>query len=408
MADYINVLNRAASLDSAPAFEPYTGVRLWYDDEHYYFAGNESGRVMEADQPWATEAMANSILSSISGFRYQPFEAGSALLDMEAELGDGVNVGGVYSLLASVNTTFGAMTSSDLSAPSEEEVDNEYPYKPKQQRELERSFRRVYSEIAKTDEEIRLSVFGPDSQLSQLSVTVGEISASVSGLGDQYSELALTVDGFTVTDQSGTTRIKGSSIETETLYVDAAHISGKLTADQIQADDLRVNAANIEGTLTANQVQLTGSISWSDLGSDVQSEINNAGGISSSQARTLITNTLVSSPTIAGGRFYDIRQEAYITMEASNGAGHRYGDLQFYQGSSCVFNIHSDNTLSDFDPDAGGSVRVTLNTLAGPLLAAVSQYNGEFWSNAIKPQGTWDFEDANVTGLTHTYVPVWG
>lgn len=286
MADYINVLNRAASLDSAPAFQPYTGVRLWYDDEHYYFAGDESGRVLEQEQPWATQAMANSILASISGFAYQPFEAGTAQLDMEAELGDGVNVGGVYSLLAEVNTTFGAMCASDLAAPSEEEVNHEYPYKPKQQRQMERSFRQVYSLIEKTDSAIRLMVVDEIEGLeSELEQTAAGFSLSVSELNGKYSALALTVDGFTVTDQSGTTRIKGSSIETETLYVDAAHING---------------------TLTANQVQLTGSISWSDLGSDVQNEINNAGGYSKSQIKTFINESLVASPNIAGATFYDL------------------------------------------------------------------------------------------------------
>ena len=29
MADYTNVLKRTAALEYGPAFEPYTGVKLW-------------------------------------------------------------------------------------------------------------------------------------------------------------------------------------------------------------------------------------------------------------------------------------------------------------------------------------------------------------------------------------------
>lgn len=138
MADHINVLNRAVSLDTYPAFAPYTGVRLWYDDEHAFFAGDETGRVLEADCPWATQAIADSILASVSGFVYRPFTAQTTLLDPAAELGDAVNVGGVYSVLADINTTFDAMYASDIGAPAEEEIDHEYPYLTKQQREMNR------------------------------------------------------------------------------------------------------------------------------------------------------------------------------------------------------------------------------------------------------------------------------
>ena len=158
MPGTINVLNRAVSLDTAPKFEAYTGVRLWYDDEQFFFAGDETGRVLEADNPWATQSMAESVLASISGYSYQPFEAGSAILDPAAELGDGVNVGGVYGPLASITTRFDAMCASDISAPADEEIDHEYPYLSPAEREYKRNKARTYSLISKTSEEIRLEV----------------------------------------------------------------------------------------------------------------------------------------------------------------------------------------------------------------------------------------------------------
>ena len=159
MSGIINILNHAVSLDFSPAFAPFTGVRLWYDDEQYFFAGDETGRVLEADNPWATQAMAESVLASISGYSYQPFEAGSAILDPAAELGDGVNVGGVYGPLASITTRFDAMCAADIAAPADEEIDHEYPYLSPAEREYKRNKARTYSLISKTSEEIKLEVY---------------------------------------------------------------------------------------------------------------------------------------------------------------------------------------------------------------------------------------------------------
>lgn len=178
MPGTINVLNRAVSLDTAPKFEAYTGVRLWYDDEQFFFAGDETGRVLEADNPWATQAMAESVLASVSGYSYQPFEAGSAILDPAAELGDGVNVGGVYGPLASITTRFDAMCAADIAAPADEEIDHEYPYLSPAEREYKRNKARTYSLISKTSEEIRLEVHklqeNTELSLEEMEKTFGE------------------------------------------------------------------------------------------------------------------------------------------------------------------------------------------------------------------------------------------
>ena len=189
MPGTINILNRAVSLDTAPKFEAYTGVRLWYDDEQFFFAGDETGRVLEADNPWATQAMAESVLASISGYSYQPFEAGSAILDPAAELGDGVNVGGVYGPLASITTRFDAMCAADIAAPADEEIDHEYPYLSPAEREYKRNKARTYSLISKTSEEIRLEVHSlrtsTDLALKELSK---EMDEELDWLSDEFTE----------------------------------------------------------------------------------------------------------------------------------------------------------------------------------------------------------------------------
>ena len=94
MSDSVNVLNRASAIDTAPTLSAFTGVKLWLDNTNFVFSGNENGRVLEADFPWATQEIADNVLASIVGFEYQPFSAQNALLNPAAELGDGVSVGG--------------------------------------------------------------------------------------------------------------------------------------------------------------------------------------------------------------------------------------------------------------------------------------------------------------------------
>ena len=136
--DRVYVGRKLSEFESSPAFEPVTKVILWYDDESSYAAGDDGGRVLELTCPWATQAMAENILASVSGFVYRPFSGTGALLDPAAELGDAVTVNGVYSMLANMDTNFDALCLSDISAPADEEVDHEYPYQSPQGRELRR------------------------------------------------------------------------------------------------------------------------------------------------------------------------------------------------------------------------------------------------------------------------------
>lgn len=138
MSECINLGSKAMTLETAPAFAPYTGVLLWYDEENAFRAGDETGRVLEAECPWATQQMANDMLAAVAGYAYQPFTAAGAILDPAAELGDAVYVGGICSVLASINTTFDAMCAADIGAPADEEIDHECPYTSPTERKLRR------------------------------------------------------------------------------------------------------------------------------------------------------------------------------------------------------------------------------------------------------------------------------
>ena len=202
MSDKVWIGQNAMSLEMSPAFEVFTGVRLWYDDEQYFFAGDETGRVLEADNPWATQEMADHMLASIAGFAYQPYAAAGAVLDPAAELGDAVTVGGVYGQLAAIDTRFDALMVSDILAPGEKEVDHEYPYLSRAEREYKRNKARTYSLISKTSEEIRLEVHSlrtsTDLALEELSKEMDEelgwLSGEFTETLKQYSTIVQTAE----------------------------------------------------------------------------------------------------------------------------------------------------------------------------------------------------------------------
>ena len=101
----------------------------------------------------------------------------------------------------------------------------------------------------------------------------------VDGTDDKYTELKTTVDGVTITDQSGTTKIKGSSIETDSIDTDA---------------------------IRADQVNLTGAITWSDLSAAAQQRVDSGKGDDNPSyiKSSYIDSAKIVSPHIYGGDLY--------------------------------------------------------------------------------------------------------
>lgn len=207
-------------------YKPVSRVTLLVDDENSLTAGDDTGMEITASCPHATQAMVNSLLAAMKGYRYQAYEAGAANIDPAAELGDGVTVCGIYSPLSKLSDD--GRGYADISSPGEMEMEDEYPSDGYISQEFNRKIAETRSLITKTSEEIMLKVEGIDGK---------------------YTEVKTTLDGLTVTDPSGTTKIKGSSIET-----------GSIAANSISADKLN----------------LTGAITFGDLDANAQNRINTA------------------------------------------------------------------------------------------------------------------------------------
>lgn len=389
MPGTVNVFNMARSLDVSPSFSPFTGVRLWYDDETYYFAGDETGRVLEADMPWATQEMAESILASVSGYEYQPFTAQTAIIDPLAELGDGVSVGGVYGPLAIINADFGSMFSAEIGAPQDEEIDHEYPYLSGHERKFNRQIAQTRSLITKTADSIQLEVKALSEELewshTSLKLNDEKIELAVSGkIGEEEANslISQAMDSIelSVSSSEGSTTLKltGGGVE--------------LSSDTVE---LSVKAVNINGQLNVDQLNIDGAITFDHLSPKVTNAMGD--GLTEDDVTTLITGELVSSPNIQGANYWSEDKNTWMNLlsasETSTGIG---GGIEVEASGVTLFSVIRDAYLS----------------------ATLTAYNTDFLqvtsTGKIYPLGSWDFQFADVSGLDGvgggdvTVTPVWG
>lgn len=324
--------------DFAPGIEskPITKVELLDENGDIVgVAGTDSGKTLTAQNPDGTNEMAQAILAKVSGYTHIGYEGQNAMLDPAAEIGDAVTVSGHYVPIVSTDSTFDSLLAVNISAPDADELDDEYPYKSKTQRQIERNMAVTRSLITKSAEEINLEIQGVD----------GRVSA-----------IQLTLDGVTVTGSDGVTRINGGKIE-----------ANSVTAAQIDATNLKVAAANITGTLTASQIQAS-SIYVGDLadGSSYATKtyVQNNAGLSASEVddaiATYIDGTSITAESLRG-RTVDLLASATQSIGSielvytSTGYGMSintdYGGVQISSGGN-VFISSVHNTRLQLDEDA--------------------------------------------------------
>lgn len=372
-------------METSPAFAPFSKVIAWYDDEHAFMAGDDTGRTLEVDLPFATQAIVDEMLERIKGYAYQPWNGYSAILDPAAELGDGVTVNGLYSALGSIETTFDALMTSDVSAPADEEVDHEYHYVTPTNRALKRKVT------------LGASYHGVSiNQTNGLEVTQYDAD------GTARSRAKLNGDVFAMYDDSGTAR----------LYFDPETGRYKFVGDL----DISGGSINMSG----------GSINWG-FGPNGQNNNPASGKLDADDLpdylhSTYIDETKIMSPTIVGGviratsdsdYYAEMTYNAFALMgeddevpraaikadtnmvELSLGVGDENGHGRFYarKGYGSVNGSATQNfALLQFNDVNGKN-----------SLIAFTDNNGLMISGSPTVfYGTVDFRNANVLGIEAT------
>lgn len=202
-----------------------------------YTAGNDTGLTIEGECPWGTQAIADSVLSTIAGWVYRPYTASEALLDPAVEIGDTVKINGWTSMVAKLDRNFDKMCDATLSAPEDEELNHEYPYVYtgyKGNHEL----KKVEQEVNKVDAEVA----GLKSDLGEtnksLSETNKNLEAFKGSIGSMSSQRTTALNFSKWSSKEFTETLEGGTVMTYTLTFDSSGRPTKVTASDGHAIDI--------------------------------------------------------------------------------------------------------------------------------------------------------------------------
>lgn len=317
--------------------KPISKVTLMYDDENGFSAGDNTGMELVANCYFATQQLADKALALLSGHQYHAYSGTSTDLDPAAELGDGVTLGGVYSVISRMKDDgFGF---PDLSAPGEEELEEEFPHPGFLTQDVKNKV-----------------TLGADYYGTRITRAKGIESVRIDADGNELARAVFNADELAF--YAGSERA---------LYFDP---------------EKKRYAFKGDVEITGNIKMAAGSITWTDGGI--------SSGISSEQVNTIITERLVSSPTIAGGLFYG--------RDADGNAGDTWMEIGTDGGPGGGWGLLL---------KTGGFITTPLfgiyNADANYMSLSAKGFNflvTEATDEIAYPKGTWDFEDATVKGFS--------
>ena len=314
--------------------------------------------------------IAQNVYNTIKTYLYSPYKASDAILDPAMELGDGLTINGLYTVIAVLDETCDGLYSANIEAPSYEETDYEFVYQTKSDKNLERKLAKSTASMKIGIDSITQMVTGlAKPWISNTSYTVGEIvehenkfyrctvsnSDSTfdpdkwteidSGVVESILQLAIGKMTLSVNSTAGGSSIEltsgGITIESQRVYfqTDNLHISGKLEASQIDTTQLVVGD-NI-------QMGANATISWSKVTD--QPTILGTDDVDG-QIATYIDAHSIQASTLKG---------QYVRIYGSNGRT-QYGTI--YAGTNTVgttaLELYGDNGLR---LTSGGNTYLTGN-----------------------------------------------
>lgn len=374
---------RAKSITLGLRQNPITKVILNGDDDLVYEAGVEveDGSVLETYVPSATQQMANDILQKVRGFEYQGYTADTAFIKPTIELGDGVTIGGIYTMIANREVAFTPKMSENISAPFEDEANHEYDYQGTYSQEINnrvklgqqyygtRISRKKGLEIVRTDGENEYTrvILNSDQLIFKTA------DGSDAFYYDQNEGRFIINNRVNIEDAlDASEKFSSLVFDTEKLQVDLVNeieerkTSIKATADglNLRIDD-EVFGLNNTITITANGLQ--GQIS------------DNADNITSVTATANGLSTQVNGPNGLSSQLSQLKDS--ITLSVTNGETSSTISLSADGIETTSVNIKF-NGMVTFDDLAGTGERVTVidgdNITTGSILADYLTLKGLF------------------------------
>lgn len=267
---------------------PITKVVLHKMDGNKFTAGDDSGRTLNVDIPWATQEAANYILETVYGYEYQPFAASNVIVDPSVEIGDDIKFFGTTKRCYQHNTVYGKSIVATIGAMEEKEINHDYKYISSDSRSTSRALSGYGSSLSKLEkkqeelsdsfgvriEEVNsaLNVYVKNTEEYKEANTelVSSIENNVSGLHLKVTSVETDVGELQTASAELTTRVSGAETELEMQSqsmdnLQAAQSSLTARVDGAEAS-IKLNAQNINGvsssvaTIQADVVELKGRV----------------------------------------------------------------------------------------------------------------------------------------------------
>lgn len=397
----VNIAKRANDVNISPQFDGYSAVRIYVGtdeegNEIVYEAGNVNGRVLDIQNPFGSQAMANNILSEIKGYQYQPLSANSAILDPSAEMGDGVAVNGVYTGIFVRSTQFGRLMASDISAPTDEEIAHEYSVESaSSDKEFTRFVRETKASIALTSQQI-------SAEVSRATAAEGTLRASIIVNANSISS---EVSRATAAEGTLSTRITqtANSISSEVTRAQNAEssLSSRITqtASSIDARVTAVDNSKLSSTRTNSSFGWSLTASGFYLNSNGNTRIfeANSNGIKISGNADITGRIAATSGYIGNGtQGFQIRASAITNGKSSlydNYDGVYIGTNGIALGSK--FKVDSSGNVTASNMKATNMELDGLLTIGGEVISADTLRQGA--EIAWQGHNDWDWSTGEVS-----------
>lgn len=355
MAESFNLLRRVKSLDTAPETDGYSGVTIFagQDEEGNnieYFAGDRSGKVLEITNEWGTQAQADAIYRRIRGFRYQPYKAAGTTIDPSVEIGDAVTIADTYGGVFLRATDY-RDTTSDLEAPSNEEIEHEFQIQSPTNRQYERFTRSVRSSLTITATKIAAEVEAREEADKA-------IRATLSVQADAIKARVEKTVGNKTSDFWWDLQANSWSVGSKNKIIFSVEEGGAIVEGEIRATSGKIGGFDIQGDyLSYNGQTWGGTNSWGgyfgsqglQLGRDFRVDMSgnlyaasgkfsgevSAGNIQYGGDNGTLWGEAITSESLSGGWGGQIASGGISTYNTTGGINESLGYADFANG---VFN----------------------------------------------------------------------
>lgn len=411
-------LNMAEASD-APLLDPITRVILKISNDTGYVSESDTeGLTLEASCAYGSQTMADDLLAQLQGYVYQPLQAEDALIDPAAELGDPIEVNGVYTILAQKDTLWDALSAADIGAPGESELEDEYGFTSAPDSEYRYELARARSLISKTNDRISMEIYGEygkgglSGKMAAYTVSLSTINSKVESVETKAAadleaakkDFAVKLTSYSTieqTDKKITTEVRSVKEYTDEKVGDLdTAVSKKLTSySTIEQTDGKIATRVAKGSIiseinqspetvqiSASKINLNGYVSFTALETGPDEEAG----------QTVINGNWIGTSTlrgkkIKGAEYYDDKEIGRLRLAVEDSDDTNYPWLIF-DAENEDGEVKQLFSIAPIRVDYGW---VSMQMLGLPVLSVKD--------GVVSPTNLWNMRSVNMVASSKNY-----